>query len=110
MHKLDVGVFGEDGEVFAVEDVVIGENKAETYLKVDLPAEFKVQAVIVNLNEHAYIKVRFDQASIDWFMANLHLVKDRMMRGAIWRYFWLLVMDRKITSIQYMNFVQRQLG
>ena len=43
-------------------------------------------------------------------MQNLHLVKDRVMRGAVWRYFWLLVMDRKITSIQYMDFVQGQLG
>lgn len=63
----------------------------------------------MNFGEHAYAKVRFDPASIDWLTENLHRVKDPLTRSSIWRYFWMLVMDRQMSSLKYIEFVQRQL-
>ena len=34
---------------------------------------------------------------------------DPLTRAAIWRYFWTLVSDRKMSSLKYMDFVQKQL-
>lgn len=62
-------------------------------------------AVNVNHDEHAYCKVRFDATSVDWFMENLNLVSHALTRAAIWRYLWILVIDKRITSLQYMDFV-----
>jgi len=36
-------------------------------------------------------------------------VKSACERGAIWRHFWNLVIDMKITSLKYIEFVQKQL-
>jgi len=36
-------------------------------------------------------------------------VKDAVTRGAIWRYFWMLVMDRKMSSLKFIEFVQNQM-
>jgi hypothetical protein len=66
-------------------------------------------AVNVNHDEHAYCKVRFDSNSVEWFKDNLHQVSHALTRAAIWRYLWILVIDKRITSLQYMEFVQKQL-
>lgn len=74
-----------------------------------LPQDFQFGAVFLNQDEHAYAKVHFDPQSIDYFTENLSSVEDPLTRGAIWRYFWLLVMDRKMSSLKYMDFVQQNL-
>ena len=64
----------------------------------------------MNQCDHAYAKVRFDRASIDWFSQNLHLVACPETRAEIWRYFWVLVREeRQMSSIEFLEFAQRQL-
>ena len=65
--------------------------------------------MFLNQDEHAYLKVRFDPQSIDWFTENLHTIGDSLTRAVIHRYFWMLVTDRKMSSIKYMDFVEKQL-
>jgi len=114
LQKLNVGVFaageGASPEPFVIEDVVISPTEECTTVDLSkLPAEYKFGAVTLNLNEHAYAKVRFDAQSIDWLTENLHTVADPLTRAAVWRYFWMLVMDRKMSSLKYLEFVQKQL-
>ena len=51
----------------------------------------------------------FDPTSIDWLTDNLHRISDPLTRSTVWRYFWQLVIDRKMTSLKYTEFVQKQL-
>ena len=74
-----------------------------------VPADFKLGAIFVNHDEHAYAKVRFDDASIRWFTDNLSKVSSAPNRGAIWRHFWQLVSDMKMSSLQFVDFVKKQL-
>ena len=53
--------------------------------------------------------MRFDPSSIDWFTDNLNTVTDVTTRAALHRYFWMLVMDKKMTSLKYIEFVEKQL-
>lgn len=75
----------------------------------DIPADFTFGAVYVNHGDHAYAKVRFDPQSMAWFTENLGAVRDPLTRACIWRYFWILVMDGQISSLEYLDFVTQQL-
>jgi len=91
-----------------IKDVVISDK--ETITEIDLsslPANFTYAASFVNYDEHAYAKIRFDSLSIDWLIENLHLIKDSVNRGTIWRYFWQLVLDKKMNSLQFINYVKK---
>ena len=74
-----------------------------------LPADFVFGAINVNHGEHAYCKVRYDANSVDWFKENLHKVTHSLTRAAVWRNLWILMLDKKMTSLQYMEFVKKQL-
>lgn len=92
-----------------IDNIVISENDADNDIDISkLPADFVFGAVNVNHNEHAYCKVRFDSHSVNWFKDNLHHVHP-LTRAAVWRNFWILTQDKQITSLQYMDFVQKQL-
>jgi len=93
-----------------ISNVVISDKDELTDVDISsLPPDFKFGAIFVNKNEHAYAKVRFDAQSIDWFTDNLHRVSDAVTRAAIWRYFWMLVMDKQTTSLKFIEFIQKQL-
>ena len=72
-----------------------------------LPENFTPGAIVVNVNDHAYAKVRYDAASEQWLIDNLHTVADHVTRATVWRNFWLMVMDRKMSSLKYVEFVQK---
>ena len=60
----------------------------------------------VNQGDHAFTKVQFDMQSTEWFSRHLSQVTDPETRAHIWRYFWLLVLDHKLSSLQYLDLIQ----
>lgn len=106
-QRLDIALYDKDGNLKVIENHDLSESKETT--EIPLPVDFEVAAVYVNHGNHAYAKVRFDQASIDWFTANLSKVKTAGTRASIWRYFWYLVMDLQMSSVQYLDFVEKNL-
>ena len=110
MQKLNIGFYNDSGQLYKIEDVVISESV--TVIDVtQIPEEFgPVSAIFINEGEHAYAKVRFDERSKDWFVDNLNKIRDAVTRGAIWRYFWFAVLERRMTSLQYIDFVLGQIG
>lgn len=68
-----------------------------------------VSAVIINVNDHGYCKVRYDQKSLDSFVTGLQRIADPVTRAQVWRQLWLLVMDRRMSSLQYLDFVIQQI-
>ena len=93
-----------------IENVIISDNDELNEIDISkLPSDFVFGAINVNHDEHAYCKVRFDPVSIEWFKENLYLVSHMTTRGAIWRHLWTLVIDKKMKSLHYLDFVQKQI-
>lgn len=108
-QKLDIGLYNEDGEVHIIEGIVIKDEHTPVDVT-GVPEAFgPVKAIFVNQGEHAYAKVRFDHDSIQWFIKNLNKVQDSTTRGAIWRYFWMSVMEKSMKSSDFINFIVNQL-
>ena len=113
LQKLDIGLFcaidsAESSLVVphVIKNVVISGTEELTVVDLSsLPPNYRFGAVVINYNEHAYGKVRFDTNSIDWLVTNLHRIEDALTRSAVWRYFWHLIMDRKMSSLKYVEFV-----
>ena len=110
-QKLNVALykksFAKGDSPVVIENVVISETEELTNINIsELPPDFVIGAINVNHDEHAYCKVRFDKKSVNWFTDNLHLVQNSVTRAATWRHFWMLVMDKQITSLQYLEFVK----
>jgi aminopeptidase N len=105
-QRLDISLFSQEGQIHVIKNHVLSEKDEVTVVDLSsVPAGFKFVAVYLNHGSHAYAKVRFDQSSIDWFIKNLSSVESAVTRAAIWRYFWMLVMDKKMSSLKYMEFV-----
>lgn len=106
-QKIDVAVFDEHFEAHIVKDILL--NDKEALNDVALQFHGPVSAIIINVNDHGYCKVRYDQKSLDSFVNSLQRIQDPVTRAQVWRQLWLLVMDRKMSSLQYLDFVIRQI-
>jgi aminopeptidase N len=102
-QKLNVAFYDHNFNAHVIKDIVISER---TELN---PVEFEykgpVSAIIINFDEHAYSKVRFDQRTIDTLEKSLSKIDDFLARSMIWRQLWIHVIDCKMSSIQFVNFV-----
>lgn len=109
-QRLDVALYDEAGAIHVIKDHFLSESEESTTVDLaSVPSDFKIAAVYINHGNHAYAKVRFDEASIQWYTKNLSSVKDAASRASIWRYFWYLVMDLQMTSLKYAEFVENNL-
>ena len=67
-QKLDVSFYNNTGQQHIVRNVVISEKEEITSVDTSsLPDGFNIASIYLNEGQHAYCKLRFDQASIDWF-------------------------------------------
>jgi len=69
-----------------------------------LKFEGNFKAVLLNNRDEAYLKVLLDNVSRDFFAKNLHRVSDILMRTLIWRSFYDMVRDGKMSSEEYIDF------
>lgn len=92
-----------------IKDVLVSDTDELTSVDIScLPTDFKLGAIYINQDDHAYAKIRFDRDSINWFSHNLHLVGNTMTRAEIWRYFWILVREeRQMSSVDFLKFAQK---
>ena len=113
LQKLNIGLYeagDPSGAPLVINNIVVGSENELTEVDIStMPGDFQFGAVFLNQDEHAYAKVRFYSQSVDWLTENLHHVSDPLTRAAVWRYFWMLVMDRKMSSLKYVDFVHKQL-
>lgn len=102
-----MALYDEHFEPVIVKDVIISEKEALNNVAVTF--DQPVTAIVVNVNDHGYCKVRYDAKTLDSFVHNLQRIADPVTRAQIWRQLWLLVMDRKMSSLQYLDFVLKQI-
>lgn len=65
------------------------------------------QAVLLNYGDWGFIKVLLDDISIEFFKNNLHKINDVLTRTLIWRSFYDMVRDAKISSEEYIEFFMK---
>ena len=78
-QKIDLAVYDEHLHPHVVKDILISEKDAlnDVILNFDKP----VSAVIINVNDHGYAKVRYDQKTLDTFVNNLQRIEDAVTRA-----------------------------
>lgn len=108
-HKIAIALyekgFASGEQPIVIDNIVIPESEAETSIDLSkLPSDFVFGAVNVNHDDHAYAKIRYDPASVEWLKDNLQHTHP-VTRASVWRNFWILMQDKQITSLQYMEFV-----
>lgn len=65
--------------------------------------------MILNEGDHVYSKVRFDKNTLQSFKKDGLKINDSLTRALIWRNMWQQVLDRKLSSIDYFNFILQNL-
>lgn len=100
---MKVAFFKENCEIVTYD--IILEEKEDTILNYDGSENFK--AVLLNYGDEAFIKVLLDENSLKFFENNINLIKDDLSRTLIWRAFYDLVRDGKLSSEEYIDIFTR---
>jgi len=99
MHKIKVGLFDEDCKVDVIETWV--HPRPETTVEYDGTKGYK--AVLLNYDDQSFVKLVLDPHSVEFFKLNLFKVTDVMTRALIWRSFFDMVKDAKLTADKYLD-------
>jgi len=93
-----------------IKDFVLSDtNQTNTVNLTELKYNGPVKAVILNQGDHVYSKVRFDSNTLKNFKQDGLKIKDPLTRALIWRNMWQQVLDYKLSSTDYFNFLLQNL-
>lgn len=106
-HKLSVGFYDPDMNLHETKGIMVSDKDGLTSVQDFFKGP--VRAIIINHDDHAYAKIRFDQQTLRNLGDSLHLIKDPQTRSQVWRQLWLHVLDRKLSSVEYFNLVMQAL-
>eukprot|EP00826_Nyctotherus_ovalis_P050124 TRINITY_DN6110_c0_g1_i5.p1 TRINITY_DN6110_c0_g1~~TRINITY_DN6110_c0_g1_i5.p1 ORF type:complete len:916 (-),score=330.64 TRINITY_DN6110_c0_g1_i5:132-2879(-) len=107
MHMMDIALYDKDFNLTTVERVLV-ESKPETTIEKIKGMEAPV-AVLLNVNDYSYSKVRLDIDSMHAFQKNLSKIKDNLTRMMIWRSYWDMVRDGLTSAEEFLKLVTAQL-
>ena len=105
-HKIDVAIIDQDAKIHKLEGVILKEVE-ETKIDLihckggDVVMGLKVAAVIPNFTAFGFMKVQYDQKTLDWLEDNLHRIDNALTRALVWRNVWLAVKELKVEASQY---------
>lgn len=105
-HKMKIAYFDKNGKIYEIQDVVL-KNEKET--RVQMPAQTP-EAVLLNYYDEAFIKVRLDAVSIEFFKQNLASVDDELTRAIVWRALWDMLRDGQLPSTEFVEISCRSLA
>jgi len=87
--------------VDVLEILVLPQN--ETVIEYDGSKHYK--AILLNFEDHTFAKNIIDPVSLDFFIKNINNIKDILSRTLIWRSFFEMVKDGKMTSHKFVEVV-----
>ncbi|KAL4494534.1 hypothetical protein ABPG72_004436 [Tetrahymena utriculariae] len=99
-HKLQVAFFDENANITTY-PILLNEAH-ETVLDYDA-SKTQFKGVLLNYGDWGFIKVLLDDISIEFFKLNLHKITDIVTRTLIWRAFFDMVRDGKLSSEEYID-------
>lgn len=106
LHKIKVAFFTENFHIDVVE--VLIQPQAETVAEYDGSKGYK--AVLLNFEDHTFAKNNIDQVSLDFFIKNINSIGDILSRTLIWRSFFEMVKDAKMTSHRFVDVITTALA
>ena len=106
LHKIKVALFRENLEIDVLETLVL--PKSETVLAYDGCKGYK--AILLNFEDHTFAKNIIDPASLSFFIKNINSIRDLLSRTLIWRSFFEMIKDAKMTSHQFVDVVTGSLA
>jgi aminopeptidase N len=106
LHKIKVGLFQETMDVDVIEALVLPQ--AVTVVDYDGSKGYK--AILLNFEDHTFAKNVIDPVSLDFFIKNINSIKDILSRTLIWRSFFEMVKDAKMTSHKFVEVVTTALA
>jgi aminopeptidase N len=63
-----------------------------------------------NHNDHGFVKVALDPASLDYVQRHLDRIEDPLLRQLIWQALWNMVRDQQLKSTDYLAMIAAQVG
>ncbi len=75
---------------------------------IDVPAAIGRPApamVFPNHNDHGFVKVALDDASLAWLRGNIDRLDDPLLRQLLWQTLWNMVRDQQMKSTDYLELV-----
>ncbi|MSQ41648.1 MAG: aminopeptidase N, partial [Dehalococcoidia bacterium] len=101
-HQIEVALVRERGGRLEVEALPVHVEGAET----EVPAAIGRPAprlVVPNHNDHAFVKIALDPASLAFVRGNLQRIEDPLLRQLIWQALWNMVRDQQLRSTDYLD-------
>lgn len=109
--KIDIGIYDQEYKLHMINDFVLSDkNQTNNVSLAKLNYTGPVKAVILNQGDHVYSKVRFDKNTLQSFKQDGLRIQDSLTRALIWRSMWQQVLDLKLSSTEYFNFVLANLA
>ena len=84
VHKIKVGHYLENGQADVLE--VLVWPKEETVVEYNGSKNYK--AVLLNYEDHGYLKNTIDPTSLEFLQKNIHKIQDNLSRALIWSSFY----------------------
>ena len=78
-QKIDVAVYDEHYQPFVIKDIMISDK--DPINDIELAFDKQVTAVIPNVNDHGYLKVRYDEKTLASFVHSLQRIQDSLTRA-----------------------------
>ena len=97
---MKVGFFKNDF-TSDVKDVLVLPVNSST---VEYDGSNEYSALLLNYEDYSFAKTSLDTKSAEFFSKNLSGIKDLLSRALIWRAFFDMVKDAKITANRYIDF------
>ena len=101
LHKIKVGLFKSNFDVDVIE--VLVQPQKETVAEYDGSKEYK--AILLNFEDHTFVKNIIDSVSLDFFVKGINSIKDILSRTLIWRSFFEMIKDARMTSHKFVDVV-----
>jgi len=105
-HRIDIALVRGSGDSVSIETIParIATEAA------DIPAAAGLAApdfVFPNHNDHGFVKVRLDDASLAWLREHLGRIDDPLLRQLTWQALWNMVRDQQLRSTDYARLASR---
>ncbi len=101
-HHMDLALLREQDGRLLIDSLPVDLDGPDT----EVPAAVGQPApamVVPNHNDHAFVKVALDGATLDHLRGSLERVEDPLLRQLIWESLWNMVRDQQLKSPEYLD-------
>lgn len=100
-HHVEIALARDEGDSITIEVVpgVVDSDSADVPEAIGLATP---QFVFPNYNDHDFVKVALDDASLEFVRERLERIDDPLLRQLIWQALWNMVRDQQLRATDYL--------